>query len=492
MSSGHLSEVLRSSTFRRALAAAGLVWLVCGTALVAVERLAFRAVVGPLVERVEEETDETLFEIAEELMFEEVPEHLHDALEEAIEEDRWEELAKSPDRLTGDDVAMALEDLEVLEDEYVCVELRSDAGEVLLSNLGETSAPIRLHPDPVFHFQTATPARLAEDWDEAARRCLVREVRLADGTLLRFGTVFEAHGALLRMTWIRNAGLLLGLGLALVSSYLRAGRTVRLLGDLARTGQRLGEGAFDARIRRSGDGGDFDRAVTAINTMLDRVEDSMSTVSQITDNIAHDLRTPLTRLQGQLDLLKRHSQRSDEMIEAVQDEANQLLATFNALMQIARVRSGSRRLSFRTFDMARVVTDVGELYAPVFAEAGLAFECAVPPSEVRVIGDSDLWMQALSNLLDNALKYTVEGRVRLDLRRAADAFVVELRDTGPGIPETEAENVFQRFYRLPQHRRQRGHGLGLTLVAAICDLHGAKIELENDGGLVVRIRTPSL
>lgn len=432
-----------------------------------------------------------------ELMFEEIPRKYHDALDDRIGEfeDRWEDVGLARN-LTGPDMARVLGqargDLsELLEEEDFCFELRGPTGEILLTNLGE-STPSTIFDTEYVHFRTTTPEAFEDDWEISARHCLVKELRLGDGSLLRCGPSFDHAGqVLLMIPRIRNAALGSGLLVSLILSFLLARITVRFLVDLSRASASLQGGDVKTRIRRPGDRGDFDRAVSEINAMLEQLDGSVSTLTQVTDNIAHDLRTPLTRLQGQLDLLKRHPESAETMIEAVQDEVNQLLATFNALLRIAQVESAQRRRSFRTIDLVQIVDDMVELYAPVFAEQGLSFDFRLPEGPVRFFGDSNLWMQALSNLLDNALKYTPGGgRVNLSLMSSEAGTLFELRDTGPGIPETEMEKVFQRFYRLQKHRRERGTGLGLTLVAAICKLHGAPIELANDGGLVVHIRFP--
>ncbi len=317
--------------------------------------------------------------------------------------------------------------------------------------------------------------------------CLMAEEVLADGSRLRMGRQWERPE--LGVPLIASlALLLLALAVAVGGSWLLARRTVSFVSDLRSARARLEGDAFP-RLRRPGDGGDFDRAAGEINRILDRLDSALGSLTHVTDNIAHDLRTPLTRLQGQLDVVRRSGSADEPMLAAVQEEADQLVATFNALLRIAQVESGSRRRGFRPFDLAQVVSDVGELYAPAFADAELAFELRSPAAPLRLQGDPDLWMQALSNLLDNALKYTPPGgAVQLDLIPGPPPRIV-LRDSGPGIPEDEHGKVFERFYRSQRRPRSgpRGTGLGLSLVAAICELHGAVIRLENDDGLVVRI-----
>lgn len=318
--------------------------------------------------------------------------------------------------------------------------------------------------------------------------CRAQALPLAEGAVLLYGHPKEGfeldlpQGAAVAL-------LIASLILAFAGSYRLALRTARFVEDLRHARSRL-EGDTFPRLRRPGDGGDFDQAAGEINAILDRLDTALGSLTHVTDNIAHDLRTPLTRLQGQLDLLRRSDHPTDAMIGAVQEETQQLIGTFNALLRIAQVQGGNRRRGFSDFDFSKVIADVSELYAPAFADRGLDFQCTMPPQPVRQRGDADLWMQAVSNLIDNALKYTPRGgRVRLALHGGGEPQLI-LRDSGPGVPEGELEKVFERFYRTDRPHQQRGAGLGLSLVAAICKLHGATIELSNDHGLVVHLGLP--
>ncbi|MEM7352593.1 MAG: HAMP domain-containing sensor histidine kinase, partial [Acidobacteriota bacterium] len=298
----------------------------------------------------------------------------------------------------------------------------------------------------------------------------------------------ERYALIRRGTTWRNLLLALGPLLALAVAWRQSRPVLRFLETLSIAARRQARGDVQARLRVSSSSPDLDLAVATVNRMLGQLEQTVQGLSRVSDSIAHDLRTPLSRLQGQLDLLRQSSSASDEIIEAVQGEADQLLETFNALLRIAQVESGSRKRGFRRLDFVEIVRNVAELYAPVFAEKDILFTLDVPDTRVDYNGDRDLWLQALSNLVENALKYTPGGgTVHLALDAGAMRPLIRLVDSGPGIPEPERENVFRRFYRLQRHRGERGNGLGLSLVGAVCELHHAEIRLGGENGLTVEI-----
>ncbi len=236
---------------------------------------------------------------------------------------------------------------------------------------------------------------------------------------------------------------------------------------------------------------DIDHIAAAVNHMLDQIEQLMEGVREVSDAIAHDLKTPLARLRGQLELLLSISDRSDDAIDAVIAEADQVLNAFNALLRIAQLEQGTRRQAFIHFDFRVVLEQARDIYELVFADKNIRFEIEKSSEPLPVCGDRDLWLQALSNLLDNAYKYTpAGGSVRISAQPRASHIELTVHDSGPGIPTDEHKNVFKRFYRLDKHRSQKGTGLGLSLVAAVCKVHHAVIALDNAQGLVVRIRIP--
>ena len=260
--------------------------------------------------------------------------------------------------------------------------------------------------------------------------------------------------------------------------------------SINRTSRRIMEGELSERIEGHGSGDEFDELVANLNAMLERIETLMDDVRRVSDNVAHDLRTPLGRLRTRLERLRDASGggASAALAEAALAEADRMLATFNALLRIARIETGGRRHAFRRVDLAAIGADVADLYAPLAEARGIAFRHS--GIEAPVDADPDLLFQSLANLLDNAIKYTPEGgAVTLQVTSDDDSVTVVVADTGPGVPPGEREAVLRRFYRLEPARGAPGSGLGLSLVAAVARLHEATLTLgDNAPGLQVRLR----
>ena len=285
-----------------------------------------------------------------------------------------------------------------------------------------------------------------------------------------------------------------GVGIAAVLAFVIAWRlrrsVVARIESINRTSRRIMEGELSERIRSHGSGDEFDELITNLNAMLERIESLMEDVRRVSDNVAHDLRTPLGRLRTRLERLRdaEGDGVSAELAEAALEEADQMLATFNALLRIARIETRQRRHAFERVNLATVGNDVADLYAPVAESRGITFRHS--GIEAPVDGDADLIFQSLANLLDNAMKYTPEGgAVTLHVTSDDDAVTVVVADSGPGVPPEEREAVLRRFYRLEPARSTPGSGLGLSLVAAVAELHEATLELEDNApGLLVRLR----
>jgi signal transduction histidine kinase len=290
-------------------------------------------------------------------------------------------------------------------------------------------------------------------------------------------------------------GLAISVGLALAGGLMMTSSMVRRIEAINDTSREIIEGDLTRRIPASGAGDDFDRLVGNLNGMLDRITGLMETVRQVSDNIAHDLRTPLTRLRSRLEIARAQQGDGDPearaAVEQAIEEADGLLATFQALLRIARIEAEQRREGFAAVELGPLLTDVAELYEPVAADRDQTIALQVTDGVV-IDGDRDLLFQAVANLVDNAIKYTpIGGHIVLGLRLAGDAVELSVADTGPGIPADQRERVFDRFHRLESSRSTPGSGLGLSLVRAVARLHGATIRLtDNAPGLRVTLALP--
>ena len=277
-------------------------------------------------------------------------------------------------------------------------------------------------------------------------------------------------------------GLVTGF-LGLFGAAIAGADAVRRIDAVTDTTQRIVAGDLSQRLPVRGRSGDLDRLAHVINGMLDEIERLIQGVKGVCDSIAHDLRTPLTRLLAGLERARRRAQSTEDFATAIEDasiETRAVLRTFSAMLRISEVRSGARRAGFTSVDLAQVVTDVAEFYEPLADEKGISLVWQPDGSVATLPGDPSLLFEAVGNLIDNAIKFTpsgghIEVRVLSDPRRIG----VEVSDTGPGIPSEERDAVSRRFYRLEQSRTAPGSGLGLALVAAITRLHGMDLVISD-------------
>lgn len=291
-------------------------------------------------------------------------------------------------------------------------------------------------------------------------------------------------------------GLAITVGLALLGGLMMSWSTLRRLETINQTCRDIMKGDLSRRIPTKGTSDDFDQLADNLNSMLDKIEILMAGVRQVADNIAHDLRTPLTRLKNRLELLRRQppaNESYEELIDQNISEADQLLATFNALLRIAQIESGSRLSHHIQVNLTTLVQDAVELYEALAydKQQQLLLKLA---NDVSIYGDRDLLFQALANLLDNAVKYTpVGGQISVTLTSQTEFAEIQLMDTGPGIPREARDKVFERFFRLETSRNTPGNGLGLSLVAAVAKLHHSQLELvDQTPGLGVIWRLPKI
>jgi signal transduction histidine kinase len=279
--------------------------------------------------------------------------------------------------------------------------------------------------------------------------------------------------------------LVLGLGGGLILSRWTLGR----LEHINRTTGAIMAGHLDRRIEVEGGGDEFDELALNLNAMLERIQRLLQGMREVTDNIAHDLRTPLTRIRSRIEvalLRDLDPAQTHDLLEATVKDAEGLIETFNALLAIARAEAGAQRGEWERLDLADLARDVAELYEPLAEEKHVRFELDAG-APVGVIGNRQLVAQALANLIDNAIKYTPEGgHVRVAVLDAPPRLVV--RDDGPGIPPELRAKALERFVRLDPGRTSPGNGLGLSLVAAVARLHEAGLELDDAGpGLLVTL-----
>jgi signal transduction histidine kinase len=287
-------------------------------------------------------------------------------------------------------------------------------------------------------------------------------------------------------------GIILVLGIG--GGLLLSATFLRRVDLITRTADAIIAGDLSRRIVRTGSGDDFDHLSATLNAMLDRIAGLMENLRQVSSDIAHDLRTPLSRLRQELEEAKDRNLTATDykgVVERAVGEADLLLETFSALLRIAQIEAGTRRSAFRLLDLSDVLRTVAEAYAPAVEERGRRLRTEISDG-AQVHGDRGLLSQLFVNLVENALHHTPPGTtitLRLSLRPTGP--VAEVADTGSGIPEDERAKVFRRFYRLERSRTTAGSGLGLSTVAAIVELHHAAIELlDNKPGLLVVIRFP--
>jgi signal transduction histidine kinase len=229
-------------------------------------------------------------------------------------------------------------------------------------------------------------------------------------------------------------------------------------------------------------GDELDHLAASINTMLDRIQTLMEDLRQVTTDIAHDLRTPLTRLRQRLELASRpevDAQSVRETLALTVMEIDSILAIFAALLHIAQLEGGPRRATFKEVDLGELLGTIGEIYRPMAEDNGQHLLERVDGS-LQVQGERELLMQLFANLIENALRHTPRGStVAIDARRSNGEIIVSVVDDGPGIPQSMREKVLQRFFRLEASRTTVGSGLGLSLANAIVKVHGARLELSD-------------
>lgn len=278
------------------------------------------------------------------------------------------------------------------------------------------------------------------------------------------------------MQWLGVASICFIIVVVFIS-YVISIFVVQGTNSIAETAREIMEtGDLSRRVEISGRWDDLSNMTATLNMLLARMEELMHGVRQVSDNIAHDLRTPLTRMRNHIEELQKSGNAHE--YSALIEEADQLLNTFNALLRISRLESEKQKSQFCTVALHEIIEDVIEFYAPLAEEKSITLNCNISPATIS--GDKDLLFQAFANLLDNAVKFTPQnGEVSVTVLRQNGQIYVTIHDSGSGVSDEETSKIFERFYRAEKSRTTAGTGLGLSMVSAVIALHDANIRVEN-------------
>ena len=291
-----------------------------------------------------------------------------------------------------------------------------------------------------------------------------------------------------------GAAFVLSVTLAIAGGALVSSLFLRRVDAITRSAEAIIGGNVAHRIAVRGTDDDLDHLAATLNRMLDRIGSLVEAMRQVTNDVAHDLRTPIGRLRQSLEEARSSSRSPQELEVALERgiaETDSILETFAALLRIAQIESGSRRAGFRQLNLSELVEGVIQTFAPAAEDAGKTIRADVA-SGVQLEGDRDLLTQMVVNIVENAISHTKPGSIVEIALKADDAGkTLTIADNGPGIPGSEHERVFRRFYRLDRSRGTSGSGLGLSLVAAIAEIHGITVQLaDNNPGLRVTVNLP--
>jgi signal transduction histidine kinase len=372
-------------------------------------------------------------------------------------------------------------------------------GEGLAGNVGSLEPGVLDHPGWL-----ETNYRRLDAPEGSDHRALVQVVQLPGGFHLLVGRDLEERERLFGI--IQNAGqwsIALVIVLGLIGGFFVSRRVLKRIDAMTGTAQTIMRGDLTGRLPIAGTGDELDRLAENVNAMLERIEALMRGLKEVSDNIAHDLKTPLTRLRNRCEeALRNPSGESGyrAALETTIAESDDLIRTFDALLMIARAESGQARDNMTEFDAAQIARDVGELYEPLAEEKGLELKVEAPTA-APVRGNRELVSQALANLIDNAIKYAApNGKADAVANGAAnnggangapteivvaagnegERIALSVADHGPGIPEADRGRVVERFVRLERSRSAPGSGLGLSLASAVARLHGGELKLEDN------------
>ncbi|MDE8345236.1 MAG: HAMP domain-containing sensor histidine kinase [Acidocella sp.] len=325
---------------------------------------------------------------------------------------------------------------------------------------------------------------------------LLRAFALPDGDRLLVGRDVRVRAELrnvLRDGLLWALGLMFALGV--IGAFFIRSLFRRMMRDISTTTRAIARGDLTRRVLKTGDGDEFDELAEIINDMLDRISRLMDGVRQVSNAIAHDLRTPITRARTRLEDASLHASTREDLelaIERATLDLDGIVAVFEALLRIAEIEAGSRRAAFAAVDLAPMLQDIDELYRAVAEERGLVLDTVIA-RELPLLGDRELVQQAVANLLDNALKFSPSGTTVTFSARIDEGIIeISITDRGPGISEEDRARATERFFRAESARSTAGSGLGLSLVAAVAQLHNGTLHLgDNYPGLRATINLPA-
>lgn len=365
-------------------------------------------------------------------------------------------------------------------------------GQYLLGNI--TQMPVEPLREPgvySFNYQPVSPLNNNDDDMRPPRPgyAVVRSVKLSNGMVLVVGRdVVERRGYSAIIVQSFLAGVIGIVLFSIVAGGITARRVLRRIDAIRDTSTKIMSGNLSERVPITKRNDEFDGLATNLNAMLDRIEQLLQGLKEVTDNVAHDLKTPLTRLRNQAEAALRDGasdQTRQQALTTTIAESDRLIQTFNALLMIARAEAGAPSGALVDVDVSAVVADIAELYGPVAEDEGIVISTAIAPG-LHMHANRELIGQAMVNLLENAIKYAKPlagpgGRISIGLRQENNRIIIDVADNGPGIPPKDRKRVLERFVRLEESRTETGSGLGLALVDAVTRLHGGRFGIEDNG-----------
>lgn len=366
--------------------------------------------------------------------------------------------------------------------------LGDQLGQMIAGNVSDVPANI-LQSEGFYTFTYTRQRAFDGTPDDSGKGvALVRTTLLSNGLRLVVGRDIVERRGYSAIILGGFAFAVLGIiAMSVLAGGLTAMRVLRRIDTITATSTKIMSGNLSERVPVTRRDDEFDRLATSLNAMLERIEQLMQGLKEVTDNVAHDLKTPLTRMRNRAEAALRDDtdvEAQKAALETTIAESDQLIRTFNALLMIARAEAGAPSGAFSDLDVSAAVADVAELYGPVAEDAGMTLDMDVAEG-VRVKAIRELIGQALVNLVENAIKYAASradrpGQVTLGVHERDGRVIIEVADNGPGIPEQDRKRVIERFVRLEKSRTEPGSGLGLSLVAAVAHLHGGTFRLEDN------------